>query len=202
MFDENSSSPSMDVVSKIENQSLDRRDVLKAALGLSLTGFFSGGIIQPAMASSTRGAHRVSFRNIHTNETFSGVYRVGDKYLPEAFDRITHVLRDYRTNTEFPIDPRVIDIIYVVHRMTGARTPYDILSGYRSPQTNALLRRASGGGVARNSLHMSGQAIDVQLPDRNPSVIRAAAKRLHAGGVGYYPRSGFVHMDSGDFRTW
>ncbi len=191
----------MDNVRSIQNQSIERRDVLKTALGLSMAGFFSAGIIKPAMAASTQGAHRISFRNVHTNESFSGVYRVGDKYLPAAFEQITHVLRDYRTNTAFPIDPRVIDIIYVVHRMMGSRAPYDILSGYRSPQTNALLRRAST-GVARNSLHMSGQAIDVQLPDRTPASIKAAAKRLQAGGVGFYPRSGFVHMDSGDFRTW
>lgn len=147
------------------------------------------------------GARRVSFRNSHTGEIFSGVYRVGDKYLPDAFDKINIVLRDFRTNEVFPIDPRVIDIIFSVHQMTKQTEPYEVLSGYRCPKTNAGLRSNSE-GVAKNSLHMTGQAIDLRLPGFDTRQIRNLAVSLKAGGVGYYPRSNFVHMDTGDVRTW
>ena len=147
------------------------------------------------------GARKISFRNSHTGETFSGVYRVGDKYLPDAFDRINIVLRDFRSNELFPIDPRVIDIIYSVHKMSGQNDPYEILSGYRCPKTNANLRSHSE-GVAKNSLHMTGQAIDLRLPGYDTGQIKKLAVSLKAGGVGYYPRSNFVHMDTGDVRTW
>ncbi|PZQ45405.1 MAG: twin-arginine translocation pathway signal sequence domain-containing protein [Micavibrio aeruginosavorus] len=147
------------------------------------------------------GARKIAFRNTHTGETFSGVYRVGDKYLPDAFDRINIVLRDFRSNQLFPIDPRVMDIIYSVHQLTQQAEPYEVLSGYRCPKTNASLRSHSE-GVAKNSLHMTGQAIDLRLPGYNTKQIRSLAVSLKAGGVGYYPKSDFVHMDSGDVRTW
>lgn len=178
-----------------------RRDVLQVAAGLALTGFLSCGLVQPVLAVPNSGAHRVYFRNSHTGESFNGVYRVGNKYLPEAFDQISHVLRDYRNNETFPIDPRTIDIIYVVQRTLGTTEPYQVLSGYRSPGTNAMLARVSY-GVARHSLHMTGQAIDVRLSDKNAGHIRECAMQLHAGGVGYYPKSNFVHIDSGLYRTW
>ncbi len=178
-----------------------RRDVLHVAAGLAATGFLSCGMVKPVLAVPNTGAHRVYFRNTHTGESFNGVYRVGNKYLPEAFDQITHLLRDYRNNESFPVDPRAIDILYVVQRTLGTTEPYQILSGYRSPRTNAMLARVSY-GVARNSLHMTGQAIDVRLDDKSSGHIRDCATRLHAGGVGYYPKSNFVHIDSGLFRTW
>lgn len=147
------------------------------------------------------GARRISFRNSHTGEIFSGVYRVGDKYLPDAFDRINIVLRDFRSNELFPIDPRVIDIIYAVHQRTGHADTYEVISGYRCPKTNANLRRSSE-GVAKNSLHMTGQAIDLRLPGFATREVRNIAVNLKAGGVGYYAKSNFVHMDTGDVRSW
>ncbi|MBN8521218.1 MAG: DUF882 domain-containing protein [Alphaproteobacteria bacterium] len=148
-----------------------------------------------------RGVRRISFRNQHTGEIFSGVYRVGDKYLPDAFDKINVVLRDFRSDEIFPIDPRVIDIIYSVHQMTGRSDPYEVLSGYRCPKTNKQLRSNSE-GVAKNSLHMTGQAIDLRMPGYSSYNIRSLAVSLKAGGVGYYPKSDFVHMDSGIVREW
>ena len=167
----------------------------------------ASSIVNPASAAifsrSDRfeGARRIAFRNSHTGEIFSGVYRVGDKYLPDAFERINIVLRDFRSNELFPIDPRVMDIIYSVHNMTKRDEPYEILSGYRCPKTNAGLR-SHGEGVAKNSLHMTGQAIDLRLPGFETKQIRQLAISLKAGGVGYYPKSDFVHMDTGDVRTW
>ena len=180
---------------------VNRRDVLHMAAGLATAGFLSCGLIKPALAVPQGGAHRVYFRNNHTGESFNGVYRVGNKYLPEAFDQISYVLRDYRNGEIFPIDPRTIDIIYVVQRMLEANEPFQVLSGYRSPKTNAALARVSY-GVARHSLHMTGQAIDIRMQNTSSHKIRNCATDLHAGGVGYYPRSNFVHIDSGSFRTW
>ena len=185
---------------------LDRRSFLgigAAALG----GIFVPALIPAAQAANFKsgvistGARRLAFRNAHTGESFSGVYRVGDKYLPDAFRQINTVMRDFRTNQVYPMDPRVIDIIYTVHRMTGRSTPFEILSGYRSPKTNAMLRKASS-GVAQKSLHMSGRAIDLRMEDYSTTRIRDIASNLGAGGVGYYSKSNFVHMDSGDVRTW
>jgi uncharacterized protein YcbK (DUF882 family) len=147
------------------------------------------------------GAYKVSFRNAHTGDSFNGVYRVGNKYLPEAFDRINYVLRDFRTGEDYPIDPRSIDILYLVQRKTGRNAPLEVLSGYRSPRTNNMLRNASS-GVARNSLHMTGQAIDFRMGGYSTMRLRDIAIDLRAGGVGYYPRSDFVHVDTGKVRHW
>lgn len=191
----------------MDNTGASRRDVLK--FGLYAT---CGSLLLPAGIGSAEaaafkgnnvrnGARHISFRNTHTGESFSGVYRVGNKYLPDAFDKINYVLRDFRTGDVFPIDPRLMDIIHSVHEMTGSSAPYDVISGYRSPKTNAMLRKASS-GVAKKSLHMSGRAIDVRLPDFATTRIRDLAKSIQAGGVGYYSKSNFVHMDTGSVRSW
>lgn len=178
----------------------DRRGFLKGGM-LFGAGLALGGVLAATPAEASYGARHVGFRCIHTGESFFGVYRVGDTYLPEAFDRINLVLRDYRTGDVFPIDPRVIDILYHIRRRAGVDASFEVISGYRSPETNAMLRKVST-GVAKKSLHMSGQAVDVRLPDISISTLRDLAVRHAAGGVGYYPRSGFVHMDTGKFRVW
>lgn len=188
---------------------LDRRSFL--GLGAATLGGVLLPVI-PALISSAEasglgsgvignGARRLSFRNAHTGESFSGVYRVGDKYLPDAFQQINIVMRDFRTGQTHPMDPRVIDIIYTVQRMSGQRRPLEILSGYRSPKTNAMLRKTTS-GVAKKSLHMRGQAIDLRLEGFSTKRLRDIAISLRAGGVGYYSKSNFVHMDTGDVRTW
>ncbi len=192
------------MIEKIEDLAatpLTRRDVLQGVGALSAAVLVNSLAVTPVLASRRDDVYRISLWNTHTWERYSGVYRVGNRYLPDAFAEITSVLRDYRTNETFPIDPRVIDILSVVHRVSGSRYPYKVLSGYRSPKTNAMLHRASE-GVAKNSLHMSGRAIDSRIADVDTSKLRDIAKRLRAGGVGYYPSSDFVHMDSGSFRTW
>ena len=103
----------------------------------------SVGSVTPAFALPAGGEYRVHFKNCHTGETFNGTYRVGNKYLPQAFERINYVLRDFRANEVFPIDPRVIDIVAIVHKMIGKNEPYSVLSGYRNPQTNSMLREGS-----------------------------------------------------------
>ena len=185
---------------------LSRRSFLGIGAA-TLAGVVVPALVTPAEAANFKsgvissGARRLSFRNAHTGEIFSGVYRVGNKYLPDAFDQINRVMRDFRTNDVHDMDPRVIDIIYTVHRMTGSAEPFEIISGYRSPKTNAMLRKASS-GVAKKSLHMEGKAVDLRLDSFSTKRLRDLAVGLHAGGVGYYSKSNFVHMDCGDVRSW
>lgn len=183
------------------NMNLDRREILKTGLlGLLLASL----PILPAgdsFASKGRQPWEISFRHGHTGESFSGVYRIGDRYMPDAFERLNYVMRDFRTGEVFPMDPRVIDILSIIQRRSGVTQPMEVLSGYRSPKTNAMLRRAST-GVAKNSFHMYGQAIDFRLPHHNTRDLRNIARDLKAGGVGYYPKSDFVHIDTGKVRSW
>src|SRR3982750_3703703 len=139
----------MQQTTRVMAPGLNRRDLLKAGL----TGFL-GVLPLVALAPCPKaagfslprdGSYSIAFRNQHTGESFDGVYRVGGKYIPEAFDKISGVLRDFRTGDVFPIDPRAIDIIYAVRAHTGSRQPFEVLSGYRSPQTNSMLRRTHAG---------------------------------------------------------
>ena len=185
---------------------LNRRDVLKAGL-TGMLGILPVLVLGslPAQASTFAApkadAFNITFRNQHTGETFSGAYRVGGKYLPDAFDRINEILRDFRTGEVFPVDPRIIDILYMTHRKAGVSQPYEVLSGYRSPRTNSMLNRVSE-GVAQHSLHLTGQAVDVRLPGYSTKKLRNLAVNIRAGGVGYYADSNFVHIDTGKVRTW
>lgn len=180
---------------------IHRREILGMGLGAFLASVIPLVPARVAMAAGDYGVRRVSFRHAHTNETFSGVYRAGDKYLPEAFERINYVLRDFRTNQIFPMDPHAVDIISAVQARTKTGRPLDVLSGYRCPKTNNMLRHETS-GVAKNSFHMYGQAIDFRMPEYNTGKLRKIAIGMHAGGVGYYPRSNFVHVDTGTVRTW
>lgn len=189
-----------------ENRIIDRRAILRAgALGGLL---LSSLVAAPSYAASSfampgSGTFRVSFRNAHTGESFSGAYRIGDRYIPEAFARINNVMRDFRTGEVYPVDPRLLDIMYTVQQRTGGdKTPFEVLSGYRSPRTNRMLSNTGSGGVATNSLHMTGQAVDLRHPGTRISRIRDIGREIKAGGVGYYPRSNFVHLDTGRVRSW
>ena len=123
---------------------LSRRDVLRGAGVAAGLGILSCGLIKPVSAlASAEGAHRIYFRNSNTGESFNGVYRVGDKYLPEAFEQISHILRDYRNGEVFPMYPRSIDILYVAQKMLDTGKAFDVLSGYLPPRTNAMLSRVS-----------------------------------------------------------
>jgi uncharacterized protein YcbK (DUF882 family) len=183
-----------------ENGFIDRRAVLKVGAVGALAGivpFLGAGEAH----AKKHDAWRVSFKNAHTGESFNGVYRVGNRYLPEAFERLNYILRDFRTGEVFPMDPRVIDILSMVQERANSPVPFEILSGYRSPKTNSMLRNAST-GVAKNSFHMYGQALDIRNPSISTKRVRNIAKGLRAGGVGYYPKSGFVHVDTGKYRSW
>lgn len=183
-----------------EKENLSRREILRMGAAGFIAGLMPFTFVEEAVAAK-HSAWRVAFRNAHTGESFSGVYRVGDKYLPDAFDRINYVLRDFRTGEVFPMDPRVIDLMVMIHDKSNSKNPFEVLSGYRSPKTNAKLRKAST-GVARNSFHMYGQAIDLRIPGYRTSKVRNIAQSLRGGGVGYYSKSNFVHIDTGKVRFW
>ena len=151
-----------------------------------------------------RGAgdiRRVSMHSGRTGERLDTIYWIEGDYIPEALTEINRFMRDWRTDRAIDIDRRAIDILAASHRLLDGNSPYLLLSGYRSPQTNAMLRSRSR-SVARNSLHMKGQAADIRLPDRSVAQISKAAIACSAGGVGKYSRSNFVHMDCGPVRIW
>ena len=145
----------------------------------------------------------VSFEHLHTGETLSLVYAVGDRYVTAALDQVRHFLRDFRNGATHVIDPGLLDQLHRLAAATATHAPFQVISAYRSPETNEMLRRA-GHGVAAGSLHLLGQAIDIRLADVELSDLRDAALSLRAGGVGYYPSpdSDFVHIDTGRVRRW
>lgn len=179
---------------------IDRRQVLRLGLAGMLASIVPFTFAGEAKAAA-HDAWRVTFRNAHTGDSFNGVYRVGNKYLPDAFERLNYVLRDFRTGEIFPMDPRVIDLMAIVQRKAAQKRPINIFSGYRSPKTNSYLRHAST-GVAKNSFHMYGQALDMHIDGYSTKKLRNIALDLRAGGVGYYPKSDFVHIDTGSVRSW
>lgn len=178
-----------------------RRKFLKMGLAGVLGAAIPFATTKAVFASNKSEAWSISFINARTRESFSGVYRVGDKYLPEAFERINYILRDFRTGEVFPMDPKIIDMLSIINKEVDIDNSYEILSGYRSPKTNSMLGGKSR-NVAKNSFHMYGQALDVRVPDYSTRNIRNIAKSMGVGGVGYYPRSNYVHIDTGNVRSW
>ena len=144
---------------------------------------------------------RLSFFNTHTSEQLESVYWESGVYRVTELRRIDYSLRDPLTGESKEMDIRLLDLLHRLRQDLAAPNPFHIICGYRSPQTNAALRRKSS-GVARNSLHLTGQAVDIRMPGVPLASLRRAALALKAGGVGYYPQSDFVHVDVGPVRTW
>ncbi|MDH3209080.1 MAG: DUF882 domain-containing protein [Burkholderiaceae bacterium] len=151
-----------------------------------------------ALPSATR-ALRLS--HLHTGEQLTVEYFSGGAYVPDAMSAINRLLRDFRTGEVFTIDAQLLDLLAGLAELTGTTQPYQVISGYRSPSTNQTLRKRSK-GVAVGSLHLKGRAIDIRLADVALDRLREAACTLRCGGVGYYPGSDFVHVDTGRVRTW
>ena len=146
-------------------------------------------------------ARTLSLVHTHTGESLSSVYFEGGRYVPSGLDRINVLLRDFRTDDVHPIDPGVLDLLFDLRALVGADTPYHVISGYRSPLTNAALRRRSN-GVAEHSFHIQGRAIDVRLEGVSTRRLHEVARQMGRGGVGFYPQSDFVHVDTGPVRYW
>ena len=147
------------------------------------------------------GFREISFHHLHTAESLAIEYMQNGEYVPDALKAVDHVLRDHYNDMVHPIDPKLLDILYAVAAETATRSPFRVISGYRSPETNEKLRRR-GGGVARNSMHLKGKAVDVRLDDVATTDIRDVGLALRRGGVGYYRKSDFVHLDTGRVRRW
>lgn len=155
----------------------------------------------PRRASANVPANKLAFYHVHTGEKLSVVYRENGAVVPGALAEINHYLRDFRTEQVHDIDVALLDALHDLYNTFDARGNFEVISGYRSPRTNAALRHVTS-GVAENSLHIQGQAIDVRLTSAKTAALRDAAKELRAGGVGYYAESNFVHIDTGAVRSW
>jgi len=155
----------------------------------------------PAALALERG---LSFFHTHTGERLSTAYCTGGDYLAPALRDINVLLRDFRVNQIKPIDPGLLDMLFELNGVLGTDQPFHVISGYRSPNTNAMLQDRGGArsGVASHSLHMDGKAIDIRVPGIKLAHLRDSAKSLKIGGVGFYPGSNFVHVDTGRVRYW
>ena len=177
-----------------------RRHLLKAGMAFALNGLNA----RPALANfvhKTSRLHELSFYNLHTGESLKTKYWAEGEYLPDAMADINHILRDFRTNLVLPIDPQLLDLLNGLPSTLGTAQPFQIISGYRSPATNFTLA-ANSDGAAKGSLHMQGKAIDLRIEGTALGDLHQAAMDLQGGGVGYYPKSNFVHVDVGRVRHW
>lgn len=175
-----------------------RRSFLKSSVAIA------SALGLPSLARAAVAApHERSLRfyNTHTGETLRSVFWADGDFIPAALQDINRLLRDHRSNTVAPIDRELLLLLDKVSSQFGSNNVIHVISGYRSPETNRQLALASG-GVAKHSLHLEGKAVDVRLPGRDLASLRKAALAQHRGGVGYYPDSQFVHLDTGRVRAW
>jgi uncharacterized protein YcbK (DUF882 family) len=189
----------------INDEQTHRAKALSRRRFLSLSaGAAAGLFVAPSHANvglSRHGERILQFRHLHTGEALTRTYWADGVYLDDQLADINRLLRDHRTGDIHPIDPQLLDLLHRLQHKTGSRKPFEIISAYRSPKTNAALRKNSS-GVAKKSLHMQGRAIDVRIPGTDLAKLRKAALALKGGGVGYYPKSNFLHLDTGRVRHW
>jgi len=160
-------------------------------------------LLAPAGGTLASDARALSFYHTHTGKRLEVVYARNGEYLSPALDEINHFLSDFRTGDIVRIDPQLLDLIWDVRESLDGDATYQVISAYRSPETNEMLRgRSSNSGVAKNSQHTHGRAIDVRLEGVDTQVLRDRALAMKRGGVGYYKSSNFVHMDTGRVRSW
>ena len=157
--------------------------------------------IRPVQLQPAIEARRIVLKNLHTDEALDAVYWERGAYVPDALAEVNKVLRDYRTGEVHEIHPDLLDLVSDLHAKVGSWSPIQVISGYRSPQTNAMLHERSA-EVAKHSLHMDGMAMDLHMQDIDLSYLHEAALDMSRGGVGYYPQSNFVHVDVGPVRRW
>ena len=179
---------------------LARRRLLRQGAGLAAATALPL-LALPARAS-VPATRALAMAHTHTRERIELVYAVAQDYLPEALGTLNHFLRDHYSGEVGRMDPPLFDVLHGLRQVLGHSGPFEIISGYRCPATNDKLRAKGGGGVAKKSLHMEGRAVDIRLPGVPLAELRDAAISLRAGGVGYYPDSRFVHVDTGRVRSW
>lgn len=180
----------------------NRRTFLKASLSAAMLLVGGRGAYARRLVPDNLPEGRLSLFNTHNEERLTVTYRTAsDGYDPGALAALNRILRCRYTGEAAEMDPRVIEYLNLLDKELGGGNEIHIISGYRSPEYNRLLRSA-GHRVAKSSLHLKGRAIDISLPGVNLGKVRQTALALRMGGVGYYPGAGFVHLDSGAFRTW
>ncbi len=181
-----------------DSTDFSRRNLLRC----SAAALTSAVLPQVIQASSNITSDRtLDFINLHTNEKLSCCYWSNGTYELHSLTEINYILRDHRAEEIYEIDHSLLDLLYMLRETSGSQAPFHIISAYRSPKTNERLRSGSS-GVAKRSLHMQGKAIDIRLPDIELTQLRDTAVALQAGGVGYYAKSNFLHVDIGRPRTW
>jgi uncharacterized protein YcbK (DUF882 family) len=187
-------------VKPVENQNiiLSRRRFLTSMAGVAMAAAAPGVIASVAAPVRDR---ELSFYNTHTGEKLSATFWSDGNYLDDGIEQISWLLRDHRAGSASTIDPKLLDLLYQLQSKVERQGEFHVISGYRSPATNAKLSKRSS-GVAKRSYHMLGQAIDVRLPGFDTRQLHKAAKALKGGGVGYYASSDFVHLDVGRVRYW
>ena len=187
-------------VFKISKDSVNqnRRKLICGSAAIVTTSALPQLIHAKTLSTSDR---KLILINLHTNESLETCYWANGQYQTKSLDKINYILRDHRAGESHKIDPALLDLMHLIHSKCQSHAPFHVISGYRSPKTNAKLRKNSM-GVAKKSLHMQGKAIDIRLPDIGLDQLRTAAIELNAGGVGYYAKSNFLHIDIGRPRSW
>ncbi len=187
------------------NTGHSRRRFLQAGLGVSAALFlpqvFASSASRLMNQAITQPERKLSLLNLHTGEQLNATYWAEGQYQHSELKAINHLLRDHRTGDAYPMDKDLLDLLHALHQKVDSKQAFQIISGYRSPKTNAALNKKSN-GVAKKSLHMQGKAIDIRLPGCALSDLRKAAIDCQTGGVGYYPKSDFIHVDTGRVRRW
>jgi uncharacterized protein YcbK (DUF882 family) len=196
--------PKCDLRGPAVARELNRRRFLGIGAAVAAASVVPARVAAATPARPAAPERVLSFFNTHTGERLKASYCCGGVYQPEALREINHILRDFRTDEIKAIDPKLLDLLYELEGTLETDRPVHIISGYRSPHTNALLRERGGAttGVARRSLHMDGKAIDIRIPGVKLEHLHRAARSLKLGGVGYYPSPNFVHVDTGRVRYW
>ncbi len=151
--------------------------------------------------TSASNDRSLSFQHTHTDQRLTVTYYRDGAYVPQALEELNRFLFDFRTGDVVEMDPALFDILHSLQKATGSTGTFEVISAYRSPETNEMLRRRSS-GVAKRSQHLLGKAIDVRLTDVDTHILRDVALSMESGGVGYYPRSNFIHVDTGRVRRW
>jgi uncharacterized protein YcbK (DUF882 family) len=187
---------------------LPRRRFLRLGGAAAFTGLVSA-VATPALADVltkstdlvTKKTRKIALHNLHTGESVYTEYWANGEYIPDALKAVNKVLRDWRNDQVHEIDPKLVDMLSLMRSWMDKDDAFQVISGYRSPASNSKMHEASA-GVAKNSLHMQGKAIDIRMPGCDLKNLHGAALKMRCGGVGYYPVSNFVHMDTGRVRTW
>jgi uncharacterized protein YcbK (DUF882 family) len=182
------------------NTALNRRRLLKAGALTMLAGL-TPSLVLASPRGRPRREKRLDLYNANTGESLKTVYWAEGRYFSGELKEVNYLLRDHHSDEVTAIDTHLLDLLYAINQILDIRQTVNVISAYRSPTTNAMLRRYNA-GIAKDSFHIHGKAVDIRIPGMDITVVRRVALALEYGGVGYYPRSHFVHIDTGPVRSW